>query len=309
MAEIVITEFMEQSAVSSLAADFDCLYDPRLVDDAARIHAMLADCRGLIVRNRTRVDAAMMDAAPNLRVIGRLGVGLDNIDLDAAAERGIRVCPATGANAACVAEYVLLATLHLLRPLTLATAPMLAGDFPRPAFSNGREIGGRVLGLIGGGMIGREVARRAIPLGMTVLVADPMLEHGVQDDGSEVVSLNECLSRADAVSLHIPLTPETAGMMSGAMLARMKPGSVLINTARGGIVDHAALARLMRDGRISGAALDVFDDEPASAESLAMFDGIENLILTPHIAGLTEESNHRVSGITADQVRGALEEG
>lgn len=307
MADIVITEFMDESAVSNLAADFDILYDPELVDNRSALEAAIAQCRGLIVRNRTQVDAGLIACAPQLKVIGRLGVGLDNIDLAAAAARAIPVCPATGANAASVAEYVIAAVLQLLRPLSPATTLMMAGQFPRPDFSGGQEIGGRCLGLVGGGMIGREVALRARALGMEVLVADPMLTQDDIGPGWKVVALEDCLAAADAVSLHIPLTDETRGMVDAARLRQMKPGAVLINTARGGIIDHAALAGMLRDGHIRGAALDVFDAEPTSAADLAVFEGIDNILLTPHVAGLTADSNLRVGEITARQVRNVLE--
>lgn len=306
MAQLVITEFMDQAVVEELAADFPTIYDPGLVNDRARLTGLMAQCQGLIVRNRTRVDAELITASPRLRVIGRLGVGLDNIDQAAAAERSIAVCPATGANAVSVAEYVIATLLQLLRPISAATALMLDGEFPRQQFSAGREISGRVLGLVGGGLIGRAVASRARALGMEILLVDPMLPLGEHPDG-EVVRLEECLERADAISLHVPLTPETTGMINADRLSRMKPGAMLINTARGGIVDHTALAAMMRRGHIGGAALDVFEEEPTSAAGLAMFDGLDNVILTPHVAGLTEQSNQRVAEITAAQVRAVLE--
>ena len=314
MADIVITEFMDADVVEALSGDFETVYDTGLADDRAKLLGLVAGCRGLIVRNRTQVDAELIAAAANLKVVGRLGVGLDNIDLEAAKARSVEVCPAHGANAASVAEYVLTAWLHLLRPISSATAPMLAGKFPRAEFSDGKEIGGRTLGLIGGGMIGREVARRVRPLGVGVLVSDPALEGaggstGDRDADWEVVGLEDCLGRADAVSLHVPLTDETRGFLGAARLNQMKPGAVLINTARGGIVDHAALAERLKSGRLGGAAIDVFEEEPASAKSLAMFKGLGNVILTPHVAGLTQESNIRVSEMTAVAVRAVLERG
>ena len=307
MPEIVISEFMNDVDVEGLTLDYDVLYDPQLVNDPERLAALVGDCRGLIVRNRTMVTATLINAAPRLEVIGRLGVGLDNIDCAAAAARGIKVCPAVGANAASVAEYALLAMLHLLRPVTLATPPMLAGAFPRAEFSHGREIGGRVLGLIGGGMIGAALAQRAIALDIEVIITDPGLNPENTPHGCRLVALEDLLRQADVISLHVPLNEATRGMVDAAMLAQMKQGAILINTARGGIIDHNALAAKMREGHIGGAAIDVFDEEPASADSLSMFDGVENLILSPHIAGLTVESNARVAAMTAAQVRNVLE--
>lgn len=308
MAEIVISEFMDDIEVAGLSRDFDVLYDPALVSDPERLTAQLAECRGLIVRNRTMVTADLINAAPRLAVIGRLGVGLDNIDLDAAAARGVKVCPAVGANAASVAEYAILAMLHLNRPVSQATPAMLGGEFPRAEFSTGEEIGGKVLGLIGGGMIGAALAQRALAMGLDVVIADPGLTPETTPQGCRLIPLNALLETADIISLHVPLNPTTRGMVDAEMLSAMKPGAIIINTARGGIIDHTALAARMRDGHIKGAAIDVFEEEPASQQSLAMFDGVENLILTPHIAGLTVESNARVAAMTASQVRSVLED-
>jgi len=301
--DLVISEFMEERVVAELSRQYRTLYDPKLVADRPRLMAELASARGLIVRNRTEVDKELIAVAPHLCVIGRLGVGLDNIDQEAAARRGIAVCPATGANADSVAEYVIAAALRLLRPVFSSTADMLAGTFPRAKLSDGREIAGRILGLVGGGVIGRAVAKRACVLGMEIRMADPALASGPTGEGFMVTSLEDCLASADVVSLHLPLTPATRGLFGAERLRSMKPGCVLINTARGGIVDHNALASLMKAGHIAGAALDVFEDEPADAASLAMFAGVENLILTPHIAGLTHDSNIRVSEMTARNVQ------
>ena len=305
--DLVISEFMEDRVVAELSHQYRTLYDPQLADNRPRLMAELASARGLIVRNRTQVDEELLNAAPGLCVIGRLGVGLDNIDLDAAAKRDIAVCPAVGANADSVAEYVIASCFQLLRPVFSSRDEMLSGTFPRARLSEGKEIAGRIMGLVGGGIIGRAVAERASVLGMEIRIADPALPSGPTREGWIVTSLDDCLASADAISLHLPLTAATSGLFDEERLRYMKPGSILINTARGGIVDHAALARLMKDGHISGAALDVFEQEPADAASLAMFDGVENLILTPHIAGLTYESNIRVSEMTARNVQAHLE--
>jgi len=307
--DLVISEFMDERVVAELSRDFDTFYDPTLVAERPRLMAALGSARGLIVRNRTQVDKELIAAAPSLRVIGRLGVGLDNIDQEAALARGIAVCPATGANADSVAEYVIAACLQLLRPVFSAREAMLAGTFPRSELSRGREMAGRTMGLVGGGMIGRAVALRASLLGMKIMIADPALPRGATPEGWTVTGLEDCLAAADAISLHVPLTPATRVFFDAARLNSMKPGSVLVNTARGGIVDHAALAEAMKTGHIAGAALDVFEEEPADAASLAMFDGAANLILTPHIAGLTDDSNIRVAELTAANVKACLGEG
>lgn len=305
MPEIVIAEFMDQGAVDELAARFDTLYDPGLVDDAPALTAAVAGARALIVRNRTQVRGALLEAGARLVCVGRLGVGLDNIDLAACTARGIAVIPATGANDAAVAEYCITAALMLWRGAWLATGPVAAGEWPRQA-SIGREAGGKVLGLVGFGGIARDTAIRAVALGMRVIAHDP---HLPADDpawaGAERVDLDTLLARADAVSLHVPLTDGTRHMIDAARLARMKPGAVLINAARGGVVDEDALAAALRDGQIAGAALDVFETEPLTAGAGAKFAGL-NVLLTPHVAGVTEESNVRVSSMIAGKVAAHL---
>jgi (S)-sulfolactate dehydrogenase len=311
VAQVVVTEFMDQAAVDRLAERYDTLYSADLVDRPAELAAALGDCRALVVRNRTQVRGALLDAAPRLEVIGRLGVGLDNIDLDACKTRGIAVCPATGANDVSVAEYVIATALVLLRGAYLSTADVIAGRWPRNALI-GREAAGRTLGLVGFGSIARETAKRAIPLGMALAAYDPFV---AMDDpalaafGANKMELSGLLAASDVVSLHVPLTPQTRNLIDAAAIAGMKPGAVLINAARGGTVDHAALAAALREGRLGGAALDVFEQEPLTAEMAAVFAGCPNLILTPHIAGVTDESNVRVSHVTVDNVIRVLDAG
>lgn len=301
---VVISEFMDDSALAGLGPEVEVVYDPTLVEDRAALLARLADADGLIVRNRTRVDAALLQAAPRLRVVGRLGVGLDNIDLDACRARGIAVCPATGANTLSVAEYVISAALHLVRGAfgPSAHAAMLAGEWPRTRLMGG-EVSGRVMGLYGLGAIARAVAERARALGMRVAAHDPFLP---PDDpawsGIRRCDARELLAEADVLSLHVPLTDATRNLIDAGAIARMKPGAVLINTARGGIVDEAALAEALRAGTLAGAALDVFETEPLTAEAARRFDGLTNIILTPHIAGVTQEANVRVSRVTVENV-------
>ena len=308
MPRIVISESMDAPAVAALVRDFDVDYRPGLVDDETALAAALADADGWIVRNRTQVRGAALAAARRLRVVGRLGVGLDNIDLAACAARGIEVIPATGANAESVAEYVLAMAMVLLRGAAyLSSAAVLAGRWPRQMLSQGREVSGKTLGLLGFGSIGRVTARKAGAMGLKVVAHDPALpadspawaEHGV-----EPLALEALLARSDIVSLHLPLTAATRGLLDEARLARMKPGAILINSARGGIVDEAALAKALAAGRLAGAALDVFDREPLAAGSVLA--DAPNLLLTPHIAGVTLESNERVSGIIARRVAEVL---
>jgi len=304
---IVITEFMDDAAVAALRADFDVRYEPDLVDRRNALLAALPQADALIVRNRTRVDAALLAAGPRLRAVGRLGVGLDNIDVPACQARGIAVLPATGANARAVAEYVIAAALMLLRGAYHSSAQVAAGAWPRTGLSHGLEAESRTLGIVGFGGIGRLAARLAQGLGMRVAAHDPMLpadDPAWRETGVEPLPLDALLARADVLTLHIPLTDATRNLMNAERLAAMKPGAVLINTARGGIVDEAALARALRAGQLRGAAIDVFQDEPLPAGG-PLADA-PNLVLTPHIAGLTEESNTRVSGMVAQRVAQAL---
>ena len=306
MTDVVICEFMDQAAVAGLADEFDVLYDPNLVDRADDLALAVADARALIVRNRTQVRGALLEAAGALQVVGRLGVGLDNIDLEACERRGVAVHPATGANDAAVAEYVITTALLLLRDAYAAGTDVIAGTWPRQRCM-GREIGGKVLGLVGFGGIARQTAQRARALGMHVMAHDPFV--AATDAAWRDVKrseLGELLTHADVVSLHLPLTDGTRGLFDAHKIARMKQGAVLVNTARGGIVDEDALVESLRAGHLAGAALDVFESEPVSAASGARFAGIGNLVLTPHIAGVTQESNVRVSAVTADNVRRVL---
>jgi (S)-sulfolactate dehydrogenase len=307
MPDIVITEFMDEGAVADLARDFSVHYDPKLVDKPAAIMALAAEAPALIVRNRTQVRGALLDACKRLRVIGRLGVGLDNIDMDACKARGIQVHPATGANMVSVAEYVVAAALIGLRDVWHANERMLAGAWPRNEMMFG-EVSGKRLGLIGFGAIAREVAKRAAALQMDIVATDPLVP---ADDpvwsalGVDRVALPALLETSDVISLHVPLTPETTNLIGAAALARMRPHAVLINTARGGIIDEPALCAALKAGRLGKAALDVYATEPVPPGSV--FDGVPNLLLTPHVAGVTAEANARVSTVTAANVRRALQ--
>ena len=304
---IVITEFMDEAAVVALAERFDVCYDKDLVDRPEALPVQLADADGLIVRNRTPVDASLLAYAPKLRVVGRLGVGLDNIDVNACASRGIAVIPATGANALAVAEYVIATAMVLLRNAYFATADVTAGHWPRGALSNGRELSGKTLGLVGYGGIGRLTGRLGRALGMRTIGFDPQLPATNpvwRDDNTTPLAFAEVVAQADVVTLHVPLTPATRNLIDAARIATMKLDAILINTARGGVVHEAAVAAALRARKLGGAALDVFDHEPLGVAS--PLAGCPRLILTPHIAGVTRESNERVSSLIARKVSEAL---
>jgi (S)-sulfolactate dehydrogenase len=305
--KIVITEFMDKRAVAQLAAAHDVLYDPKLVDDAPRMRTEAATAHAFIVRNRTQVRGDLLAALKHCKVIGRLGVGLDNIDVPACEAAGMQVIPATGANALSVAEYVVASAMVLLRGAYQSTTEVTAGKWPRNALSNGREAGGKTLGLVGFGSIGQLTAKLAQGVGMSVVAFDPMMaaEHPVfAHTGVRCVSLDALTASADVISLHVPLLPSTRDLFSAKRIAAMKPGAVLINTARGGVVDEAALAAALKSGHLGGAALDVFGTEPVPVNN--PFADCPNLLLTPHIAGVTAEANERVSFMIAEKVLAAL---
>ena len=303
MQKILITEFMDENAVAQLQAKFDATYLPNLVDDRAKLCAMMSDVTAIIVRNRTQVDAELLAAAPNLKLVGRLGVGLDNIKLDLCQARSIKVIPATGANALAVAEYVMATSVMLLRGAYHATTQVAAGQWPRNALSSGREARGSTLGLVGFGNIGQETAKLCAAIGMKIIAFDPVLPAGDpiwQKYSATSVSLDTVFRTANVVSLHVPFVPETKQLVNKERLTMMPKGAILINTARGEVVDAAAVADALRSGHLGGAALDVFAPEPLAAGSVLA--NCPNLILTPHIAGVTHEANIRVSTLIADKV-------
>lgn len=305
--QVLISEFMDAPAVESLRAAHEVEYDPKLVDDAPRLLQAAGSADALIVRNRTQVRGELLAALARCKVIGRLGVGLDNIDVAGCEAKGMQVIPATGANALSVAEYVITSAMLLLRGAYQSTTAVAGGQWPRAALSGGREVAGKTLGLIGFGSIGQLTAQLAQAIGMHVIAFDSMMDRdhpAYASTGVRAAGLDELIVGADVVSLHVPLVESTRNLFNAERIAAMKPGAVLINTARGGIVDEQALAAALRSGRLGGAAIDVFTTEPLPAAP--HFDGCPNLLLTPHIAGVSAESNKRVSQMIAERVLKAL---
>jgi (S)-sulfolactate dehydrogenase len=303
MSSILISEFITSQALETLRRHHEVIYAPELYKDRPALIAALQNIEALVVRNLTQVNEEVLAGAAKLKVVGRLGVGLENIELSACAKRNIKVIPATGANAESVAEYVVGAAVALTRGFIPATTATFNGEWPRPRFSGYHEFLGKTIGIVGFGSIGRIVAKKAHAFGLRCVAYDPMLSgDSVELDGFSVplLSLSELLSESDAITLHLPFLPDTKNLFNAATLDQIKEGACLINTARGGIVDEKALADRLRSGRLGGAAIDVFSTEPA--KDLSHFAGIENLILTPHIAGVTQESNERVSQMIADEV-------
>ena len=299
---ILITEFMDEDAVNLLKKKYDVYYDISLAEDSNSLVKLINKMKALIVRNKTLVTRELIENAPNLTCVGRLGVGLDNIDLNACEEQNITVYPALGANSHSVAEYVICASMLLLRKAYFKKNEMIAGNWPRQE-SSGSEVYGKTLGLIGFGDIAQKTRDLALGLGMKTVAYDPYL-----DKDSNVwketknLDLDNLLSISDIISLHIPLSKETKNLIDEKKLRLIKNSSVIINAARGGVIDENQLAKLLKENKIGGAALDVFNEEPVNKECAKKFEGINNLILTPHIGGVTKESNERVSKMIAKKI-------
>jgi (S)-sulfolactate dehydrogenase len=307
LSRILVSEYQPDEHLDRLRARHEVSYDPDLGTDRPRLLAEVADAEALFTRNRTLVDEELIGAAGRLRVVGRLGVGLDNIDMERCRAAGIDVISAQGANAVSVAEYVIGAMFVLIRGVYGMTASMLAGEWPRQGHAFGRELTGQTLGLIGFGAIAREVATRAAGLGMVVVAHDPFLqEHDPAWAAVTRAELDELLATSDVVSLHVPLDEGTRGLVDSDALTQMKPTAILVNTSRGGVVNETALAEALRQGRLGGAALDVFATEPLGPEAAAVFAGTPNLLLTPHVAGNAREAVDRVATLIVDAVLARL---
>ena len=299
---ILITEFMDEDAVNLLKKKYDVYYDISLAEDSNSLVKLINKMKALIVRNKTLVTRELIENAPNLTCVGRLGVGLDNIDLNACEEQNITVYPALGANSHSVAEYVICTSMLLLRKAYFKKNEMIAGNWPRQE-SSGSEVYGKTLGLIGFGDIAQKTRDLALGLGIKTVAYDPYL-----DKDSNVwketknLPLENLLSISDIISLHIPLNKETKNLIDEKKLRLIKNSSVIINTSRGGIIDENSLAKLLKENKIGGAALDVFNKEPINKVNAKKFEGLDNIILTPHIGGVTKESNERVSKMIAKKI-------
>ena len=302
MARVIITEFMDESEVSRLSSHHEVLYNPDLHSNINSLLDSITDTQALIIRNKTLVNRELIDASKDLRVIGRLGVGLDNIDTTYCREKGISIVIADGANTDSVAEYVVTGLLVLFRGIMDSTSRIINGEWPRGDFI-GTEVKGKTLGIVGLGSIGRAVAQKVKLLGMRVVGTDVNIEKDDPVWGEFNVQYREfsdLVRISDAITMHVPLNNDTKGLFDDYALQNMRKGAILINTSRGGIVDEDALVKYLKNGHLGGAMLDVFESEPLTESR--PFAGLPNLILTPHIAGVTVESNRRVSCMIVDQV-------
>jgi D-3-phosphoglycerate dehydrogenase len=303
--KIVLAEKVSPATLAVFAAEpgWEVLTHDKLPDG---LEAALAEADALVVRSSVQVDDALMEKAPKLRVIGRAGVGVDNIDAEAATRRGIVVMNTPGANAVAVAELTIGLMLALARKVPAANATMHAGKWEKKSLQ-GAELKGKTLGILGLGRIGLEVARRARGFGLEIIGSDPFVSAAVaRENGIRLVSLDDLIAGSDYLTLHVGLTPQTAGVINAKSLAIMKKGVRIINCARGELVDDAALAEALKSGHVAGAALDVFVEEPPRNSP---FTGLNNVILTPHIAGSTAEAQEAVGIQIARQVREYLKLG
>jgi D-3-phosphoglycerate dehydrogenase / 2-oxoglutarate reductase len=282
-------EYIEQMRAAGLTVDVRDDITPEELPN------VLPAYDGMIVRSRTKVKQPLIDVCPNLKVIVRGGVGLDTIDYEYAKSKGIEVMNTPLASSASVAELTIGYMLALARSHYKATSSMKAEKWDKKGFE-GDEIGGKTLGLVGVGNIGKEVAKRASALGMTVLAYDPYVK---EIDGIKLVSLDELLGQADYISFHLPKTKESANMISTNQFAKMKNGVRIINCARGGIIDENALYEALTNGKVAGAALDVFAEEPPTDWRLLKLD---NVIGSPHIGAATKEAQTRIGAEVAEKL-------
>ncbi|HYS09158.1 MAG TPA: phosphoglycerate dehydrogenase [Myxococcales bacterium] len=265
----------------------------------AELREIIGGYDALAVRSATKVTVDILSAATRLRVIGRAGTGVDNIDLPAATRRGVVVMNAPGGNSVSVAEHTLALLLALARQVADASQSTRGGKWEKKKFASGRELAGKTLGVVGTGNIGALVVQRAKAFGMKVIAYDPFLsEDAAAKLGVEPVQLLEIFRRSDAITLHVPFNEQTKNMVGAAQLAQMKPGALLINCARGGLIDEKALAEALKAKRLGGAALDVFDPEPPAADH-PLFS-CENFVATPHLAGSTEDAQQNVAVIVCE---------
>lgn len=302
MMNVLITELMWTEGIDLLKKVATVEYTPDLWEQRNVLLSKLTDTDALIVRNQTKVDRELLSHAKNLKVIGRLGVGLDNIDVDEARKHNVQVVYARNANAISVAEYVMTAILSINRELSLANESVKQGNWDRRLFT-GHEIYNKTLGLIGVGEIAHRIAKRASAFGMNVLGYDPFVtayDFPAAESGIQLTPFKEILTASDFISIHVPLLPTTTNLFQAAEFSKMKPSSCLINTSRGGIVNEIDLVAALENKQIAKAILDVLEDEPPATDHPLLQN--DSVIVTPHIAGLTEQSQLRTSLLVAGDV-------
>ncbi len=297
----LIAEQLAPSAVQALGDEVQIRY----VDgaDRAALLPALADADAVLIRSATTIDAEALAAAPKLKVVARAGIGLDNVDVAEATRRGVLVVNAPQSNIITAAEHAVALLLSVARHIPAAHASVVAGEWTRSAFT-GVEISGKIAGIVGLGRIGQLVAARLAAFGTTVIAYDPYLQPArAATLGVGLVDLPTLLATADIISVHLPKTPETLGLIGAAELATVKPGVLIVNAARGGLIDEQALADALAEGRVAGAGIDVFSNEPPTGNPLI---GLPNVVLTPHLGAATIEAQDKAGTAVARSVRLAL---
>ncbi len=301
--DILITENIDGAAIAGLESKFRVLRDGSLWKERDKLAAELSEAKAIIVRNQTKVDGKLIEGAGSLRIIGRAGVGYDNIDVQAASERGIVVSYAPNENTISTAEHAFALMLGLYRKIPSAHLSTAAGEWDRYNLV-GHELYGKTIGILGFGKVGARVALRARAFGMNIVGYDKFLsplDYSVTETGAELTTLEDLLARADIVSCHLPRNQDTIGIMNYSKLKLMKPAAVIINTGRGEAIVEEDLVRALKEKLIAGAALDVRQKEPPAESELNHMD---NVILTPHVAGLTIEAQEKViDSVAADVAR------
>ncbi len=299
---VVVAETIADAAIDLLRDVVDV--DLAIHVDRATLLRRMAGAEGLIVRSATAVDAELVAAAPKLRVIGRAGIGVDNIDLEAATAAGVLVVNAPEANTVSAAEHTLALLLAQARNVAAADASLRNGAWERTRFQ-GVELHGKTLGILGLGRIGTLVAQRASAFGMRIIAYDPFVsDERAKRLGARLTSLEEVMAEADFVTIHLPRTPDTEGVIDAEVLARAKPGMRIVNVARGGLVDEEALAQAITGGRVAGAAFDVFAEEPTTESPLF---GLPAVVVTPHLGASTQEAQDKAGLAVAQAMLGALD--
>lgn len=293
---------MEQESVDIISDAFDVIYDPTLHENLESLSSQIAAVDAVIVRNKTQLTEALLLKAKNLTFVGRLGVGLDNIDTKFCSNNNIFVQPATGMNADSVAEYVIACSLSLLKNIPISHNGTVSGQWPRTSIKS-RELGGKTLGLLGFGVIGKKVSRLAQVFGANVIAYDPFVSLSDADSlGVTLTTQDELFRLSDVISIHLPLTDETRDLMNLSSFNKMKKSPIVINSSRGSIVNEEDLLKAYNENLINGFALDVYNSEPIKEKLYKEITSSMNCILTPHTSGVTAESNVRVSQFIADKV-------
>ena len=301
-AKILISEDVTGTGIEALKKKYEVAYNPDLWKNGPELEKAVEEVDALIIRNQTKITPILMNKAKNLKVIGRAGAGYDNIDVPSASLAGVVVSFSPEENAVSVAEHVFALLLSLARKTPGADRSTKNGGWERKKY-HGFELLGKTLGILGLGKIGVRVAIRAKAFGMRILAHDAFLSSTslhVTESGASLVPVDRLLSESDFLTVHLPLTKETRGILNGAAFQKMKPTAFVINTSRGEVIAEADLARALKEGRLAGAALDVREKEPPEKES--PLHGMDNVILTPHTAGLTYEAQEKVVAAVAEDV-------